>query len=57
MKTALLDNWQTTAAGAIVIVVGFLHTYYGVNVPGMDMSFIQALPIGAGLILAKDAGK
>jgi len=52
---AITANWQTTAAGLIVIALGAAHTFLGIDVPGFSLDFIAALPVGAGLILAKDA--
>jgi hypothetical protein len=48
-------NWKTTAAGVIVIALGAAHTFLGIDIPGLALDFLSALPIGAGLILAKDA--
>jgi hypothetical protein len=48
-------NWKTTATGAIVIALGAAHTFLGINIPGFTLDFLSALPVGAGLILAKDA--
>jgi hypothetical protein len=47
-------SWKTTLAGAIVIGLGALHTFFGVDIPGVTADFYTALPIGAGLIFAKD---
>ena len=56
MKTnPILANWQTTAAGVIVIALGAAKSFLGVEVPGFSLDFIAALPVGVGLILAKDA--
>jgi hypothetical protein len=55
MKTAIVTNWQTTAAGLIVVALGAAHTFLGIDVPGFTLDFIAALPVGAGLILAQDA--
>jgi hypothetical protein len=52
---SIAANWQTTAAGLIVIGLGAAHTFLGIDVPGFSLGFIAALPVGAGLILAKDA--
>jgi hypothetical protein len=52
---SILTNWQTTAAGAIVIALGAAKTFLGIEVPGFSLDFIAALPVGVGLILAKDA--
>lgn len=52
---SIAANWQTTAAGLIVIALGAAHTFLGIQVPGFSFDFIAALPVGAGLILAKDA--
>jgi hypothetical protein len=51
----ILANWQTTAAGVIVIALGAAKTFLGIEVPGFSLDFIAALPVGIGLILAKDA--
>jgi hypothetical protein len=50
-----LANWQTTAAGVIVIALGAARSFLGIEVPGFSLDFIAALPVGVGLILAKDA--
>jgi hypothetical protein len=47
-------NWKTTATGVIVIALGAAHTFLGINIPGFTLDFLSALPVGAGLILAKD---
>jgi hypothetical protein len=51
----ILTNWQTTTAGLIVIALGAAKTFLGIEVPGFSLDFIAALPVGVGLILAKDA--
>jgi hypothetical protein len=51
----ILTNWQTTAAGVIVIALGAAKSFLGIEVPGFSLDFIAALPVGVGLILAKDA--
>ena len=51
----LFANWKTTLAGVVVIALGALNTFAGVHVPGFDMGFAAALPVGIGLIAAKDA--
>jgi hypothetical protein len=51
----ILTNWQTTAAGLIVIALGAAKTFLGIEVPGFSLDFIAALPVGVGLILASDA--
>jgi hypothetical protein len=52
---SILANWQTTAAGVIVIALGAAKSFLGIEVPGFSLDFIAALPVGIGLILAKDA--
>jgi hypothetical protein len=52
---SILTNWQTTAAGAIVIALGAAKTFLGIEVPGFSLDFVAALPVGVGLILARDA--
>jgi hypothetical protein len=52
---SLFANWQTTAAGVIVIALGAAKTFLGIEVPGFSLDFVAALPVGLGLILAKDA--
>jgi hypothetical protein len=52
---SILANWQTTAAGLIVIALGAAKTFLGIEVPGFSLDFIAALPVGIGLVLAKDA--
>jgi hypothetical protein len=52
---SILANWQTTAAGAIVIALGAANTFLGIHVPGFSLDFVAALPVGIGLIFAKDA--
>jgi hypothetical protein len=50
----LLTNWKTTLTGALIIVIGGLHTLLGLNIPGaMDLG--PALTMGIGLILASDS--
>jgi hypothetical protein len=51
----ILANWRTTAAGLIVVALGAAKTFLGIDVPGFSLDFIAALPVGVGLILAKDA--
>jgi hypothetical protein len=55
MLTPILANWQTTAAGLIVIALGAANTFLGIHVPGFSLGFVAALPVGVGLIFAKDA--
>lgn len=52
---SLFANWQTTAAGVIVVALGAAKTFLGIEVPGFSLDFVAALPVGVGLILAKDA--
>jgi hypothetical protein len=52
---SILANWQTTAAGLIVIACGAANTFLGIHVPGVSLDFVSALPVGLGLIFAKDA--
>ena len=52
---SLFANWQTTAAGVIVVALGAAKTFLGIEVPGFSLDFVAALPVGLGLILAKDA--
>jgi hypothetical protein len=54
MRNIFLANWQTTAAGLIVLALGAAKTFLGIEVPGFTLDFIAALPVGAGLVLAKD---
>lgn len=49
-----LSNWRTTAAGVFVIVISALHQFAHIDIPGA-LELPQALAVGAGLILAKDA--
>jgi hypothetical protein len=52
---SIFSNWQTTAAGVIVIALGAANTFLGIHVPGFSLDFVAALPVGVGLIFAKDA--
>jgi hypothetical protein len=52
----IASNWKTTATGVIVIALGAAHTFLGIDIPGFALDFLSALPVGAGLILARDAG-
>jgi hypothetical protein len=52
---SIFSNWQTTASGLVVIALGAAHSFLGVDVPGFTLDFLSALPLGAGLIFAKDA--
>jgi hypothetical protein len=54
MRNVFLTNWQTSATGLIVIALGAAKTFLGIEVPGFSLDFIAALPVGVGLILAKD---
>jgi hypothetical protein len=54
MRNVFLTNWQTTASGLIVIALGAANTFLGIHVPGFSLDFVAALPVGAGLILARD---
>jgi len=51
----IITNWKTSLSGAIVIALGAMHTFLGIDIPGFTLDFLGALPVGAGLILAKDA--
>jgi hypothetical protein len=51
---SLFANWQTTSAGVIVVALGAAKTFLGIEVPGFSLDFVAALPVGVGLILAKD---
>jgi hypothetical protein len=53
--STIAANWKTTATGVIVIALGAAHTFLGIDIPGFTLDFLSALPVGAGLILAKDA--
>jgi len=44
------------SGGVIVIALGAAHTFLGIDIPGFALDFLSALPVGAGLILARDAG-
>lgn len=53
----ILTNWKTSAAGALVIVLGIL-SMFGVHVPGFtDPGLTTDLVVGGGLIFAGDASK
>jgi hypothetical protein len=52
---SIFSNWQTTASGLIVIALGAAHSFLGIDIPGFSLDFLSALPLGAGLIFAKDA--
>jgi hypothetical protein len=45
---SLFANWQTTAAGVIVIALGAAKTFLGIEVPGFSLDFVAALPVGLG---------
>jgi hypothetical protein len=48
-------NWKTTASGVGLLALAALHTFAGVDVPGIPaMDFGTALPLSIGLIFAKD---
>lgn len=49
----LLTNWKTTLTGAVIILIGGLHTFLGLNIPGA-LDFGPALTMGIGLVLASD---
>lgn len=51
---ALLTNWKTSAAGALVILLGAAELA-GVHVPGFSMDPGAAFAAGLGLLLASDA--
>jgi hypothetical protein len=51
---SLFANWQTTSAGVIVVTLGAAKTFLGIEVPGFSLDFVAALPVGVGLILARD---
>jgi hypothetical protein len=51
---ALLNNWKTGAAGAIVILLGALELA-SVHIPGFSMDPGAAFAAGLGLLLAGDA--
>jgi hypothetical protein len=51
---SFLTNWKTSAGGLILIVMGALHTFLGINIPGFGMDFGSAMAAGLALIFAKD---
>jgi hypothetical protein len=57
MRNIFLTNWQTTAAGLIIIALSAAKTFLGIEVPGFSLDFIAALPVGVGLILARDGAR
>jgi hypothetical protein len=56
--TAILTNWKTSLAGALLIVLSAIHTLLGVDIPGVTVPDLNAgtLAMGLGLLLAKDGG-
>ncbi len=52
---ALLSNWKTSLGGVILIVLGALNTFLGIQVPGFNLDFVAALAAGGALIFAKDS--
>jgi len=51
----MLANWQTTSAGMVLIVLAALQLV-GVTIPFVPhIDIVQAVIMGAGLIVAKDA--
>jgi hypothetical protein len=54
MSVWLIKNWKTSLTGVSIIAIGAAHTFLGVDIPGA-MDFYAALPVGMGLVLAKDA--
>jgi hypothetical protein len=50
----LFINWKTSLAGLVTIALGALHSYFGVDIPGINLDLGSAIPVGLGLILAAD---
>ena len=54
MMQSILANWKTSAAGALVIVLGVAELA-GIHIPGFAMDPGAAFTAGAGLLMAGDA--
>ena len=54
MMQSILANWKTSAAGALVILLGVAELA-GVSIPGFSMDPGAAFAAGFGLLMAKDA--
>jgi hypothetical protein len=54
MPVWIVKNWKTSLAGVSIIAIGAAHTFLGVDIPGA-LDFYASLPVGMGLVLAKDA--
>lgn len=56
LNAMLVANYKTTIAGAALIGIGALNTFFGIQIPGAEaITFAAALPGGIGLIVAQDA--
>ena len=51
---AMLTNWKTTSAGALMIIIGVAGVF-GVHIAGFSMEPGAAIAAGIGLLVAKDA--
>ena len=51
MMQSILANWKTSAAGALVIVLGVAELA-GIHIPGFAMDPGAAFTAGAGLLMA-----
>jgi len=57
MLNTITTNWQTSAGGAILLMVGVLGAAFDLHVPGFTMDSGVAIATGIGLLLAKDGNK
>jgi hypothetical protein len=55
MMQSILANWKTSAAGALVILLGVAELF-GIHIPGFAMDPGAAFAAGSGLLMAGDAG-
>lgn len=53
--SSLLSNWKTSVTGLIIIGLGALGSFVGIQIPGFTMDFGAALIMGVGMLLAKDS--
>lgn len=53
---SLLTNWKTSLAGGLAILLPALHTFLGLDIPGIPVPDFGAgtLTLGLGLLFAKD---
>lgn len=50
----LTTHWKTSTTGAVILLIGALHTFLGLAIPGA-LDFGPALTMAIGLFLASDA--